>query len=159
MTLPDIKTILYTTSLSEHTRPVFRQAVKVAIQNQAKLVMLHVLEPIGETGEMLIRDFLSEEVLGKMHDEGIAQIKQRMRKRVATFYEDEMIELVPMLDLEIEHRVMEGRRSDVIVHEANAVNAGMIIMGSHNKLGRSSGTTRKVIKQSGRPVLVVPTEG
>ncbi|MEH6624910.1 MAG: universal stress protein [Motiliproteus sp.] len=159
MPLPETNTILYTTSLSKHTRPVFRQAVKLASLNKAKIIMLHVVEPIGEMGQALIENYLPEDLIKKMHDEGIDNIKKTMKDRVIKFYEDELSALNVGLTLDIEQVVAEGNHVDAIVGAAKQLGVDMIVMGSHNKLGRSSVTTRQVIKYSRLPVLVVPTEG
>ena len=92
-----------------------------------------------------------------MHDEGLDKIKANMKERVIKFYEDEMEKIEDLSGLDIEQLVGEGNRSDEIVDIANAINADLIMMGSHNSLGRSSSTTRAVIKYSERPVMVVPT--
>ncbi|OMH30332.1 universal stress protein [Motiliproteus sp. MSK22-1] len=159
MSLPEVKTILYTTSLSKHTRPVFRQAIKLASLYQAKIVMLHVVEPIGEMGHALIENYLPEDLVKKMHDEGIENIKTTMKERVVKFYEDELSALNTGLTLDIEQVVAEGNHTDSIVGAAKQFGADLIVMGSHNTLGRSSNTTRQVIKYAKLPVLVVPTEG
>jgi len=156
MSLPDIKTILYTTSMGKHNRPVFRQALKMASVYNAKVVMLHVVEPIGETGQALIQNYLPKDLIKKMHDDGLDNIKATMKERVIKFYEDEMEKLDAQPGLVIEQIVGEGNRSDEIVDVAKEINADLIVMGSHNSLGRSSSTTRQVIKYSGRPVLVIP---
>jgi nucleotide-binding universal stress UspA family protein len=156
MSLPDIKTILYTTSMGKHNRPVFRQALKMASVYNAKVVMLHVVEPIGETGQALIQNYLPKDLIKKMHDDGLDNIKATMKERVIKFYEDEMEKLDDQPGLVIEQIVGEGNRSDEIVDVAKEINADLIVMGSHNSLGRSSSTTRQVIKYSGRPVLVIP---
>ncbi|MEH6823356.1 MAG: universal stress protein [Motiliproteus sp.] len=157
MSLPDIKTILYTTSMGKHSRPVFRQAVKMASVYNAKIVMLHVVEPIGETGQALIQNYLPQDLIKTMHDEGLEKIKANMKERVVKFYEDEMKAMDNQSGLDIEQVVGEGNRSDEIVEVANAINADLIVMGSHNSLGRSSSTTRAVIKYAERPVMVIPT--
>ncbi|MEH6471573.1 MAG: universal stress protein [Halopseudomonas sp.] len=157
MSLPEINTILYTTSLGKHTRPVFRHAVKMARLYNAKIVMLHVVEPIGETGQALIQNYLPQDLIQTMHDEGLEKIKISMKDRVVAFYEEEMKQLDDQPALEIEQLVGEGNRSDEIVDVANAVGADLILMGSHNSFGRSSRTTRQVIKYAARPVMVVPT--
>lgn len=159
MSLPEIKTILYTTTLSKYTRPVFRQAVQLANLYKAKIVMLHVVEPIGEMGHALIQNYLPEELIQKMHDEGIDNIKETMRERVVKFCEEELSALPEPLTLDIDQMVMEGNHADAIIQAAKSHQVDLIVMGSHNRLGRSSQTTRQVIKYSGRPVLVVPTEG
>ncbi|MEH6577230.1 MAG: universal stress protein [Amphritea sp.] len=156
MSLPEFKTILYTTSLSDHTRPVFRQAVKLANLYQAKLVMLHVLKPLGESTVIAIQSYLSKNDLKRLQNEATEETKETMKKRLAAFYQDEMAGV----DLpEIEQRVVNGLSSYSIVDQANELNADVIVMGSHNKFGRSSATTKKVIKYSKRAVFVVPTEG
>ena len=38
--LPDINTLIYATTLGDNTRPVFRFAVKQALLNRAKIVMV-----------------------------------------------------------------------------------------------------------------------
>lgn len=157
MSLPEIKTILYTTSLGKHTRPVFRQAIKMASLYQAKIIMLHVVEPIGETGQVLIQKYLPKDLRKKVHDEGLQQVKDNMKQRVQKFYQDEMNRVESAPEIEIEQVVGEGNRSDVIVELANRIDADLILIGSHNRLGRSSRTTRQVIKYAERPVMVVPT--
>lgn len=157
MSLPTIKTILYATSMGKHSRPVFRQAIQIAKTYKAKIVMLHVVEPIGETGKALIQNYLPQDLIKTMHDEGLDKIKANMKERVIKFYEDEMEKIEDLSGLDIEQLVGEGNRSDEIVDIANAINADLIMMGSHNSLGRSSSTTRAVIKYSERPVMVVPT--
>lgn len=155
MSLPEVNTILYTTSLSEHTRPIFRQAIKLANLYQAKLVMLHVLKPLGESTIMTLQSYLTKETLQKFKNANCEETKEKMKLRLADFYRDEMegIELP-----EIEQLVVSGISSYAIVDQGNALNADIIVMGSHNKYGRSSATTKKVIKYLGRPVFVIPTE-
>lgn len=159
MSLPEIKTILYTSSLGKHTRPVFRHAVKLAELYRAKIIMLHVVKPIGELGHALIENYLPEELVAKMHNEGLANIKRSMKERVIKFYEDELSTLPQQIDLDIEQRVVEGNHAEAITETARQLDADLIVMGSHNRLGRSSQTTRRVIKYAGRPVLVIPTKG
>jgi len=156
MPLPEVKTILYATSLSDHTRPVFRQAINLAKLYQAKLVMLHVLKPLSDRNIMAIQSYLSESAIRKLQDVTNEEIKDKMKQRLADFYLDEMADMeLP----DIQQLVVKGLSSYAIVEQANELNAGIIVMGSHNKFGRSSSTTRKVIKYSGRPVFVVPTDG
>lgn len=157
MALPEIKTILYTTSLGKHTRPVFRQAVNLAKQFDAHIVMLHVIEPIGELGHALIQNYLPEDVVKKMHDEGISEVKEQMKARVAKFCEEELGSLERAVDLDIEHVIVEGNYTDSILKTANDRGVDMIVMGSENTFGHHSQTTRQVIKGAKVPVVAVPT--
>lgn len=157
MALPAINTILYTTSLGKHTRPVFRHAVNLASSMNARIVMLHVVEPIGELGQALIKNYLDEALVKKMHDEGIDEIKEQMRQRVAAFCQEEMGSLPDEVSLNIEHLVVEGNHSDSILRVAKEVGADMIVVGSENTFGHHSHTSQHVVKRAKVPVLVVPT--
>jgi len=157
MALPKINTILYTTSLGKHTRPVFRHAVNLATQFNAKIVMLHVVEPIGELGQALIQNYLDDAMVKKMHDEGIDAIKDQMRQRVSDFCAEELSSLPQPVELDIEHVVIEGNHTDSILHEAHATEADMIVIGAENTFGHHSHTTQQVMKGAKVPVLVVPT--
>ncbi|RTE65247.1 universal stress protein [Amphritea opalescens] len=157
MALPEIKTILYTTSLGKHTRPVFRQALNLAQNLNARIIMLHVIEPIGELGHALIQNYLPEETVKKMHDEGIDEVMKQMKSRIEKFCEEELGSLDKVVDLDIEHMIVEGNYTDSILKTAASCKADMIIMGSENTFGHHSQTTRQVIKGAKVPVVAVPT--
>jgi nucleotide-binding universal stress UspA family protein len=157
MALPEINTILYATSLGKHTRPVFRQAVKLAALNNAKIIMLHVVEPMGEMGHALIQNYVSEDLIKKMHDEGIEAIHDNMQQRVEQFCEDELQSLDQPVVLNVEHKVAEGNQVDCILKAALATEADLIVMGAENRFGHHSNTSQQVIKSAKVPVMVVPT--
>lgn len=157
MALPEINTILYTTSLGKHTRPVFRHAVKLAKALQAKIVMLHVVEPMGEMGAALIQNYLPRDIVQKMHDEGIEQIITQMHQRIEKFCQEELNSLPGSVDIDIEYAVVEGNHSDSILKEAKQRQVQMIVMGAENTFGHHSHTTQQVAKRAGVPVVVVPT--
>lgn len=157
MALPEINTILYTTSLGKHTRPVFRQAVQQAIANDATIVMLHVVEPIGELGRALIQNYLPEDTVKQMHDEGIEEIMKQMKQRVKAFREEELDALPSKPDLKIKVCVKEGNHADCILDAAEQFDVDMIVMGNENRFGHHSHTPRQVNRNAKVPVLVVPT--
>lgn len=157
MALPEIKTILYATSLGKHTRPVFRQAVKQATQNEATIVMLHVVEPMGEMGHALIQNYVSEDLIKQMHDEGIQEIHKTMHDRIEAFCAEELQSLENNVSLNIEYKVAEGNYTDSILDAAKAVNADMIVLGAENRFGHHSHTSQQVMRHAKIPVLVVPT--
>ena len=59
-TLPNYKTILYATDLGEHTKPVFRTALSLAIKYDAKIIMLHVVEPMSSAIQAVVDTYLTE---------------------------------------------------------------------------------------------------
>jgi nucleotide-binding universal stress UspA family protein len=157
MSLPEIKTILYTTSLGEHTRPVFRHAVQLAHQFGARVIMLHVVEPVGEMGRALIHTYLPEDTIKKMHDEGINRILDQMKQRLEKYRDEELKILGRDFDFELETVVAEGQHADTILSQAEKYQADVIIMGQENTFGHHSPTTHHVVRQAKIPVFVVPT--
>lgn len=157
MALPEIKTILYTTSLGKHTRPVFKHAILLAQQLQARIIMLHVVEPMGEMGHALIQNYVSEELIKKMHDEGIDTIKQQMAQRVEAFCKDELNHLANSVHPVIEFQVEEGNHTDVILSQITKQKADLVVMGAENTFGHHSQTTQQVMRKAKVPVYVVPT--
>lgn len=157
MSLPEIKNILYTTPLDAHSRPVFRHAVQLARLTNAHIHMLHVIEPIGEMGHALITNYLPEDLVRKMHDEGIHQVLEQMHTRVDKFIADELAALPSNGTPEITPVVAEGPHADVILEQAEKLAADVIIMGAENRFGHHSHAANQVIRHAKVPVYVVPT--
>lgn len=157
MALPEINTILYATSLGKHTRPVFRQAVKLAALNNAKIVMLHVVEPMGEMGHALIQNYVSEDLIKQMHDEGIQEIHKTMQSRIEKFWAEELSSLNQEISITVDYKVAEGNHTDSILEAATAVKADMIVLGAENRFGHHSHTSQQVMRSAKVPVLTVPT--
>lgn len=159
MSLPNINKILYTTSLGPHTRSVYRHAIQMAQQNNAELVMLHVINPVGELGKALIRQYLPKDLVKKVHDEGVTKIMTEMEARVQLFFEEELASLDQSIQIKVTPKVVEGHHDEAILEVAKDQQVDLVIMGTENKLGihSQSHTTQQVIKRSKVPVLVVPT--
>ena len=157
MALPNINTILYATSLGKHTRPVFRQAVNQALLNNAKIVMLHVAEPMSDMGHALMQHYVSESLIKQMHDDGIDQIRDTMQQRIEKFCVDELQSLDSEVSLDIEYLIAEGNHVDMILKTAKSVSADLVVLGAENRFGHHSHTGQQVSKHITVPVLIVPT--
>ncbi len=159
-TIPMIKTILYPTDLGAHMRPAFRFAVSLARQYEAKIVMLHVLEPMSTTSRRLMETYLSKKEAGKLRDEGLQKVEKKMRKRLSQFCEDEMGVPPEKCELVSEVAVVMGTPAETITREAEERGADLIVMGTHTdvSLGHRliGSTARKLTHFSRIPVLVVP---
>ena len=158
--IPEIKTILYATDLGRHMRPVFRHAISMAQHLNARIVMLHVVEPLGSTGEAVISAYLPEKKVEKMERDGMKKILKQMKKRLEDFCRDE-IELCGEEDSMVRDIVVAtGRPSDKIPEEAEKYHADMIVMGSSSEgfiaHGLLGSTARHVTQVSHLPVLLVP---
>lgn len=158
MPLPETNTILYTCSMGKHTRTVFRHAVQQALTFEAKLYYLYVFEPIGEVGRALMSGYVPKEMIEKMHNEGIENLKMDIRNRIDKFFSDEVAELKDISNLEIHTLVEQGNRAETIIDVCRDIDADLIVMGSSKQLGRSSVTTKAVIRSGVCPVMVIPTQ-
>jgi nucleotide-binding universal stress UspA family protein len=158
--LPEIKTILYATDMGRHMRPVFRQAISMAQNYKAEIIMLHVLEPLGSTGEAVLSTYLPSKKLEKLEQEGMKKVLKRMKERLEAFCHDEMQMCEEKNTMVKDILVTTGHPADRIAQEAEKYNADIIVIGSCSKGFLSSGllgsTVRHVTQVSHLPVLVVP---
>lgn len=86
---PDIKKILYVTDLGKHTRPVFMHALTQAENNNASLLVLHVVEPMTEATCAVIQTYLSEDDVEKARKDGMNKVLEYMKKRINKFLKNE----------------------------------------------------------------------
>jgi nucleotide-binding universal stress UspA family protein len=156
----DIKTILYATDLGDHMRPVFRRAVHLARIHKARIIMLHVMEPLTGTGQAIVDAYLSSKKREQMQHDGMKKVLDTMRTRLDKFCEDELGQSPEDSPLVSDVVVHSGRAGDEIPRQAIDKEADMIVMGScsHGLLGRGllGSTAVRVVQTSRVPVLVVP---
>ena len=157
---PEIKTILYTTALGSHTRPVFRFAVGLARQHNARIVLLHVAEPLSNSVRFLMESYLSPEKATQLHQEATSGILDKFHKRLEAFCMEEFGATVEQTEVLSEIRVISGIPYEVILHEADRCDADLIIMGTHTGGHRRANflgsTTHRITSASKRSVLIVP---
>jgi nucleotide-binding universal stress UspA family protein len=156
----DVKTILYATDLGDHMRPVFRRAVHLARIHKARIIMLHVMEPLTGTGQAIVDAYLSSKKREQMQHDGMKKVLDTMRARLDKFCEDELGQSPDDSPLVSDVVVHSGRAGDEIPRQAIDKEADMIVMGScsHGLLGRGllGSTAVRVVQTSRVPVLVVP---
>ena len=158
--LPQIRTILYTTALGGHTLPVFRFALGLARQHSARIVLLHVVEPLNNSVRFLMESYLSPEKAQELHHEATRGILDKFHKRLEAFCTAELGATLEQTEIISEIRVISGVPHEVILQEADRCEADLIVMGTHT--GGSGlrdllgSTTRRVTLLSQRPVLIVP---
>jgi nucleotide-binding universal stress UspA family protein len=156
----DIKTILYATDLGDHMRPVFRRAVHLARIHKARIIMLHVMEPLTGTGQAIVDAYLSSKKREQMQHDGMKKVLDTMRARLDKFCVDELGQRADDSPLVSDVVVHSGRAGDEIPRQAVDKEADMIVMGScsHGLLGRGllGSTAVRVVQTSRVPVLVVP---
>lgn len=171
MILPkvEIKKILYATDLSEGARFAFAYAVNLANTYHASITILHVLFEdqsidsvaafyIGQEEWVKIKkrtyEGAREALIGKKRENvAMEEVLQKFSENVQagsesqSFITDEII-------------VKKGKPEDHILSQAEERNCDLIVMGSHGQGALADtvlgSTARRVLRQSTRPVFVVP---
>ncbi len=158
--LPEIKKILYATDLEEHARPVFRYAVSLAERYEAKIVLLHVIEPLSPSAQSLVASVLPEGEVESLRDKGMQRVRENIEERLRKFCRDELGMDPSDCRIVDDARVVEGGTAATILNQARQVNADVIVMGTHGRAGVSEmllgSVAHKVIHRSTTPVLLVP---
>ena len=156
--IPRIQSILYATDLEPHAPGVFSYAVALAQRHDAKIVLLHVIEPLGSTARSLVRNVVPEDQLEDIHTQGMEHIHQEIRARLEQFRTKEL----PSTEIELvsEVRVVEGPPAATIMGQAGEIGADLIVMGTHGRAGMGEfmlgSVAHKLMQQSTIPVLLVP---
>ncbi|WP_020558653.1 universal stress protein [Thiofilum flexile] len=154
------KTILYATNLGVNTRPVFRQAINLARIHKAKIIMLHVIAPLGSTGRAILSMYLPEKNISNVEQESLSQVADTMRQRLDKYCEEEDDILHDRDEIIDKIAVSAGDPAEVIKHYAETHNVDLIVMGTHAngkpKHSLLGSTARTLTQHSKIPVLLVP---
>ena len=160
--LPVVNTILYASDLGDNARQVFAHAVAIARLTDAGIIFLYVMEPIGATAHSLIRTMLPEDQLENLEEQGLAKVRQTIRRRVEDFCEKELGSAQDADKLIAEVRIVQGRPATTIVEQARETGADVVVLGTHGRTGVHrallGSVARHVIGQIDRPLLLVPIE-
>jgi nucleotide-binding universal stress UspA family protein len=158
--LPKIKRILYATDLSPNSKYAFRYAINSAIQHDAKIIILHVLEPVSPAVHALMESYLDEEMRKKIFDEKITYAIEFIEKRLKVFCEEELADDPQAADRVQSIEVCEGFPPDDILEKANKLDCDAIVMGTHGKgiiantfLGS---TAKRVLRRARKPIFIIP---
>jgi len=156
--LPNIKTILYCTSLGPHAPYVFGYAYVLAKKLDAKIVALHVIEALNRKQKALVEGYAGQgrlaELLKSAQDEATSRLPEHMKKKLSSVsgYEDwerYVSEIV----------IAEGRSESRILEAVESRNADLVVIGAHTEssvLERMIGSTaRSLVKSCPVPVLTV----
>lgn len=134
------KTILFATDFSPASTMAFSVASALARDYNARIVALHVVEPV-RAGFAEFNTYV-----GPDEDKGVAMETLRSLK-------------APSPRLTIEYRLLEGEPAPVIAETAAEVDADLIVMGTHGRTGLSrlmmGSVAEAVLRRAPCPVLTV----
>lgn len=158
--IPTIQTILYATDLAPQAYRVFRHALALAQRHDAQIVLLHVIEPLGPTGESLVRNVISDAKYQELKRSGVDQLRQEIHSRLERFCREELGKHADEAREIAEIRTIEGQPAAVILREAENADADIIVMGTHgySRVARAflGSVANKVLQHTRTPVFIVP---
>ncbi len=157
--LPQIKTILYATDLSENARYAYNYAASLAQQYGANITILHVIEKLSAETFLQIQGYVGEEKWRKLQEEKQADFITTIKGRLSSFC-DEISGEVDACTFQVDKiLVKEGIPADEILHQAELNDADLIVIGNRGfgmfKDALMGGTARRVVRRSSIPVMVV----
>lgn len=153
--VPRINKILYVTDRSKNSSYAFLYAIDSAKKRDAKLVILHVIEPVPAYAMPMAG--MSNEPKGKQ----ISEMVESMKKQLEDFCRraDSQTDF-SCADLVEKILVTVGHPPEEILNTADKEGCDMIVMGTHGKgflthtfLGR---VALGVLQRTEKPVLTVP---
>lgn len=155
-----IRSMLYATDLGLYAPFVLQHALALARTFNAKLHVIHVVEPMGLFAESVLQSYLAEDVLRELHSEGVNTVLEGIELRVLASFRDELGEGNQDLELIRSVRVVQGDPSNVILEQALRLEVDLLVVGSHSHgaegdtpIGR---TAARVLQLSEVPVYMVP---
>ena len=167
--LPEIeyRKILYVTDLSDSGRQAFPHAASIARRNNAQLVVLHVVE---NRDLQSLESYMSSELWEQLSSANLEEAKRILLSRrpqdfaiqnIEQFCEDCLSEQPGHPTLSYEIKVETGERLEKILEEAHGGGYDLLVISKHGnrasvKDAVMGDTTRRVLRRSGIPVLVVP---
>ena len=159
--IPQVKKILYATDLSKNSAYAFFYATDMAKRHDARMVILHTIEPVPESIYVEEGAIGMEEVLKKAKEEeqkgDVEEIKKRLQdfcRKVETQMGPPCAELVSKILVPIGYAV------DEILKIADLESCDVVVLGTHGKgvlkqtfLGS---VAEDVLQRIRKPVFIIP---
>ncbi len=155
-----VKKILYATDLSKNSVYAFRYATKMAEKYDAKIIILHVVEPIPSVAKHSMKIYVDESKWEEKIRYEQALAIERIKKRLDEFCKQEAQEAPQCLAQVSSILVRPGYPVEEILKAADEEDCSMIVLGTHGKgflkqtlLGS---VARSVLDHAKKPAFIVP---
>ena len=157
--IPQIKTIVYATGLGTGAPYVFRYALSLARQYNAKIDVVCGLAPLSSQVQGVANIYLGQEESVEFHRQARERVKIEVEKQVEAMCRSAIIDDPEGLQYVKSFNVIEDAPDQAVLKCVKKVNADVIVMGTHRRTmdkGALLGSCAvKVTHQSTVPVLLV----
>jgi len=154
-----IQTIVFATDLCVFTPVALQHVTSLARACDARIVVVHAVEPLGTLGHTIVRTYLPKKISDTLCGRGVDQLVASIRERVIALLADDFLEYGGA-DQVSEVVVEAGRPAEVILECAASRRADLIVLGSHGperEEGYALGSVASRVLQLARiPVYTVP---
>ncbi len=158
--LPDIRSILYATDLSDNAVHAFRYAVLLAKKTGARIHILHVVEKLSNDAKITLQSYVLEErERERILYERVDKAREILTRRLREFWEQVEPENLMVKDQIASVDVCESFPVEEILRKAGELECDMIVMGTHEKglMRTFLGSVAKSVLNSSRiPTFIVP---
>jgi len=157
---PQIKNILYATDLSKNSAYAFFYAVDMAKRHNARIVILHSLEPVRQIYSEGMTDRIEEMLQSAKKQERKTDLEE-IKKSIQAFCNRTETQIgAPCVELVSKILVPLGHPVEEILKAADEESCDTIVLGTHGKgflrqtfLGSVAGS---VLERTRKPVFVIP---
>ena len=161
--LPLYNKILVTTDFTENSDHAFKHAVMLARQNNAKIYLLHVMQQVDSSMRSYLSSVLGESRLEEFEQINLKKAQEEIEQQLNDFAKTELQEFPDDLARFAGAEVMIGHPVVKILEMADAIDADVIVMGTHGKGALEhaflGSVTEKILRKAHRPVFAVPLQG
>ena len=156
----NIKSLLYSTDLSQNSLKAFGYAAYLAKLTGADMHLLHVLEQLSEDATFALHTYIQDETQRhKMLELRVNRARKAMEERQESFWAAQSEEDRKIRDQIKSVTVCESYPAEEILKAAKTHNCDLIVMGSHER-GMShtflGSVAKSVLRRSHVPTLIVP---
>jgi nucleotide-binding universal stress UspA family protein len=152
--IPLIKKILFATDLSQNSFHAFQYAIDLARCHDAKIIVLHAVEPIPKEVRFV-------GALHRIEEKERTEMPERIRKLAEEFCQEGEVKIgAPCVALVSKILVPRGHPPEEILNAADEEGCDVIVLGTHGKgflantfLGSVSNA---VLHRTRKPVFIIP---
>lgn len=146
------KPILAPTDFSEKSAYAVRAAALLAKEQGAPLVCMHVIEELDEGSAWLLLVETPDEIEQQMREARMERLQEFCGRQIEGLFAADAVE----------YRVEVGSPTDEVLFVADEIDAAMVVVGTlgYNRVLATflGSTANQLIRQSDRPVLIVPPD-
>lgn len=156
-----LRHILYATDLGIYGPFILEHVGELARRHDAQVTVVHAVEPVSVLADALLSTYVPEASMAALKMHGYDAVLATIRARVRQAFHDDFIDFKGSADWIRDVQVVGGEPAQVILAQADQINADLIVMGTHG--GRSTSQTpigsvaSKVMQLSRIPIYLVPT--